>query len=60
LAGSPTRGKPSVELGPLKGNRGDRAYDLPAGTEPTGLTSVSIWCERFAVSFGAAPLTPAG
>ncbi|GAA4574866.1 DM13 domain-containing protein [Micromonospora coerulea] len=49
-----------VRLGPLKGNRGDQAYEVPAGTDLTGLTSVSIWCERFAVSFGAAPLTPAG
>jgi hypothetical protein len=49
-----------VALGPLKGNRGDQAYDLPAGTDVTGLTSVAIWCERFAVSFGAAPLDPTG
>ncbi|MCI4062616.1 DM13 domain-containing protein [Micromonospora sp. R77] len=49
-----------VELGALKGNRGDQAYDLPAGTDVTGLTSVAIWCERFAVSFGAAPLDPTG
>ncbi|MFG1657294.1 DM13 domain-containing protein [Micromonospora chersina] len=49
-----------VALGPLKGNRGDQAYDIPAGTDFSGLTSVSIWCERFAVSFGAAPLTAAG
>ncbi|MEH0845764.1 DM13 domain-containing protein [Micromonospora sp. CPCC 205711] len=49
-----------VELGRLKGNRGDQAYPIPAGTDLTGLTSVSIWCKRFAVSFGAAPLTPAG
>ncbi|MCM0674729.1 DM13 domain-containing protein [Micromonospora phytophila] len=49
-----------VELGRLKGNRGDQGYDIPAGVDLTGLTSVSIWCERFAVSFGAAPLTPTG
>ncbi|SCL39928.1 Electron transfer DM13 [Micromonospora rhizosphaerae] len=49
-----------VELGPLKGNLGDQAYDIPAGTDLTGLTSVAIWCQRFAVSFGAAPLTPVG
>ncbi|WP_405091146.1 DM13 domain-containing protein [Micromonospora sp. NBC_01392] len=48
-----------VALGPLKGNRGDQAYEIPAGTDLTGLTSVSIWCERFAVSFGAAALTTA-
>ncbi|MEV0725494.1 DM13 domain-containing protein [Micromonospora purpureochromogenes] len=49
-----------VELGRLKGNRGDQAYDIPPGTDLAGLTSVSIWCKRFAVSFGAAPLTPTG
>ncbi|SCG79110.1 DM13 domain-containing protein [Micromonospora humi] len=49
-----------VALGPLKGNRGDQAYPIPAGTDLAGLTSVSIWCERFAVSFGAAALAAAG
>ncbi|WP_329014589.1 DM13 domain-containing protein [Micromonospora rifamycinica] len=49
-----------VELGRLKGNRGDQAYAIPAGTDLTGLTSVTIWCERFAVSFGAAPLVAGG
>ncbi|MFI2661273.1 DM13 domain-containing protein [Micromonospora carbonacea] len=48
-----------VELGRLKGNRGDQAYDIPAGTDLTALTSVSIWCKRFSVSFGAAPLRAA-
>jgi hypothetical protein len=48
-----------VELGRLKGNRGDQAYPLPAGVDPAAYRSVSIWCKRFAVSFGAAPLTPA-
>ncbi|MEU7617739.1 DM13 domain-containing protein [Micromonospora rifamycinica] len=49
-----------VELGRLKGNRGDQAYAIPAGTDLTGLTSVTIWCQRFAVSFGAAPLVAGG
>ncbi|MFR9776771.1 DM13 domain-containing protein [Micromonospora sp. MS34] len=49
-----------VALGALKGNRGDQAYEIPAGIGLAGLTSVAIWCERFAVSFGAAPLAPAG
>lgn len=46
-----------VELGRLKGNRGDQAYQIPAGTDLESLTSVSIWCKRFAVSFGAAALS---
>ena len=48
-----------VELGRLKGNRGNQVYDVPAGTDLTGLVSVTIWCKRFSVSFGAADLTPA-
>ncbi|WP_018252351.1 DM13 domain-containing protein [Salinispora mooreana] len=48
-----------VELGRLKGNRGDQAYDIPAEVDLDELTSVSIWCKRFAVSFGAAPLATA-
>ncbi len=48
-----------VELGPLKANKGNQVYDVPAGTDIEGLTSVSIWCKRFAVSFGAAALQAA-
>lgn len=49
-----------VELGRLKGNRGDQVYEIPADVDLADLTSVSVWCKRFSVSFGAAPLTPAG
>ncbi|CAL9578873.1 hypothetical protein SUDANB106_05005 [Streptomyces sp. enrichment culture] len=45
-----------VSLGKLKGNRGDQNYALPAGVDPDAFTSVSIWCDRFDVSFGAAEL----
>ncbi|BCB81523.1 DM13 domain-containing protein [Phytohabitans flavus] len=45
-----------VELGRLKGNKGDQAYAIPAGTDLDRLGSVSIWCKRFAVSFGASTL----
>ncbi|WP_181784490.1 DM13 domain-containing protein [Pseudonocardia pini] len=45
-----------LDLGDLKGNVGSANYPVPAGADLTGLTSVSIWCERFAVSFGAATL----
>jgi hypothetical protein len=48
-----------VELGKLKGNKGDQAYAIPAGTDLDRLGSVSIWCKRFSVSFGAATLTSA-
>jgi len=49
-----------VELGRLKGNKGDQAYAVPAGTDLDRLSSVTIWCKRFSVSFGAAPLAPLG
>lgn len=48
-----------VDLGPLKGNKGDQNYPVPAEVDLTVLHSVSVWCVRFSVSFGAAELLPA-
>ncbi|MET8359506.1 DM13 domain-containing protein [Micromonospora sp. NPDC005171] len=48
-----------VELAKLKGNKGNQVYALPASVDPRDFRSVSIWCKRFAVSFGAADLTVA-
>jgi hypothetical protein len=45
-----------VSLGKLKGNKGDQNYTLPADLDLGQYTSVSIWCDRFDVSFGAAAL----
>ena len=45
-----------VSLGDLKGNRGNQNYPIPADVDLADYTAVSIWCERFAVSFGAAEL----
>jgi hypothetical protein len=47
-----------VDLGDLKGNIGSSNYPLPADADLAGLSSVSIWCERFHVSFAAAQLAP--
>ncbi|NKX88118.1 MULTISPECIES: DM13 domain-containing protein [Nocardia] len=47
-----------IDLGALKGNEGNQNYEVPAGTDLSSVRSVSIWCERFHVSFGAATLTP--
>jgi hypothetical protein len=47
-----------VDLGELKGNIGSSNYPVPADADLSRLTSVSIWCERFAVSFAAAALQP--
>jgi hypothetical protein len=46
-----------VDLGDLKGNRGNANYPLPAGLDLAQYRSVTIWCERFNVSFGAAALS---
>ena len=48
-----------TELGALKGNKGSQNYPLPADVDLETLTSVSIWCARFHVSFGAAELSVA-
>jgi hypothetical protein len=47
-----------VELGSLKGNVGDQNYDVPAETDLSKYRAVTIWCRRFAVNFGTAPLSP--
>jgi hypothetical protein len=48
-----------VSLGPLKGNVGNQVYAIPNDLDLSRLTSVTIWCDRFDVSFGAAELVPA-
>lgn len=45
-----------VSLGTLKGNQGNQTYELPADVDPARFRSVTIWCERFSVGFGVAPL----
>ncbi len=48
-----------VELGKLKGTQGDQNYEIPAGVDLDQYRAVTIWCKRFSVNFGTAPLTPA-
>jgi Electron transfer DM13 len=45
-----------VDLGGLKANHGDQNYRVRAGTDLSGYRTVTIWCQRFDVVFGAAPL----
>ena len=45
-----------VDLGTIKGNIGDQNYDLPANTDLAKYQAVTIWCKRFSVNFGTAPL----
>lgn len=45
--------KDAVDLGGLKGNKGNQQYDVPAGAEAG---AVVIWCRAFTVAFGTARL----
>lgn len=45
-----------IDVGTLKGNIGDQNYDLPANTDLAKYRAVTIWCKRFSVNFGTAPL----
>jgi electron transfer DM13 len=45
-----------LNLGPLKGNKGNQTYELPAEFDPNKHRSISIWCQRFSVNFATAPL----
>src|SRR5215467_5872617 len=46
-----------VELGSLKGNIGDQNYELPADLDLSKYRAVTIWCQRFGVNFGTAPIS---
>ena len=46
-----------VELGPMKGNIGDQNYDIPSTVDLANYRTVTIWCKRFSVNFGSAPLS---
>jgi hypothetical protein len=48
-----------VDLGDLKGTTGNQNYTIPASVDLGNVKSVSIYCERFHVNFGAATLRAA-
>lgn len=45
-----------VDLGPLKGNLGSSNYRIPRGVEPAEFRTAVVWCRRFTVGFGVAPV----
>jgi hypothetical protein len=45
-----------LDLGVLTGTVGSQNYQLPENFDPSVHRIVLIWCLRFAVPFGAAPL----
>ena len=48
----------AVDLGALKGNRGDQQYAIPSGRDVRDHTVV-IWCRAFSAPFGSAELRAA-
>ena len=48
-----------IDLGVIKGNVGDQNYTLGTDLDLAKYRAVSIWCKRFSVNVGAAPLRPA-
>jgi hypothetical protein len=49
-------GERFVDLGKLKGNKGNQNYRVPAKVDVSRYRSAVIWCKRFTVGFGVAPL----
>jgi hypothetical protein len=45
-----------LDLGALKGNVGNSNYEIPDGLDLSGFETAVIWCRRFSVGFGVAPL----
>jgi hypothetical protein len=45
-----------IHLGALKGTNGDQNYEVPANVDLNTYQAVTIWCRRFGVNFGTAPL----
>lgn len=45
-----------IDLGALKGNIGNQNYRVPDDADLSKYRSVVIWCRRFTVAFGAAPI----
>ena len=45
-----------VDLGPLKGNIGSSNYEIPTSVDLGDFETAVIWCRRFSVGFGVAPL----
>ena len=49
-----------ADLGPLKGNRGNQNYTIPAGVDVSAIRSVVIYCKPFSVVFSVATLSHGG
>jgi hypothetical protein len=47
-----------VDLGALKGNVGSSNYEIGADLDLSRFRTAVVWCRRFTVGFGVAPLHP--
>lgn len=45
-----------IDLGSIKGNIGNQNYTLPSDIDLTKYRAATVWCKRFSVNFGTAPL----
>jgi hypothetical protein len=45
-----------VDLGSMKGNKGNQNYEIPANIDVNKFRNVAIWCARFGVNFAQATL----
>ncbi len=50
--------KDIVDLGEIKGTKGNINYDIPEGTDLSKYKYVLIWCRAFSVLFSYAELAP--
>jgi hypothetical protein len=51
------RGSSFVDLGAMKGNKGNQQYDIPDGLDLSEFDAVVLWCRAFDVGFTQAPLS---
>ena len=50
-------GKQFVNLGALKSTSGTQTYSVPKGIDLWQYLAVGVWCDKFDVNFGTAPLS---
>ena len=59
-SGSEVKDDGFIDLGKLKGNRGNQNYEIPDGVDVSQYQSVVVYCKPFHVVFAVAPLSPVG